>query len=119
MGRPKSKSYEEQLKEKYGDKIQNLEPYVNSTTKIWHICNKHDYKYFSTPSSVLSSKCGCPKCGEESHASHTKARMAYTDEEYKKLLDEKFNGNIICLESVKGTNTSIKHFCKMLRISLR
>lgn len=113
MGRHKSKSYEERLKEKYGDKIQNLEPYINLNTKIWHVCNKHDYKYLSTPSSVLSSKCGCPKCGEESHANHTKARMTYTDEEYKSLLDEKFNGNIICLESVKGINTSIKHFCKI------
>ena len=63
MGRHKSKSYEERLKEKYGDKIQNLEPYINLNTKIWHVCNKHDYKYLSTPSSVLSSKCGCPKCG--------------------------------------------------------
>lgn len=113
MGRPKSKSYEEQLKDKYGDKIQNLEPYINLNTKILHICHKHDYKYYSTPSSVLGSKCGCPKCGEESHVEHSKARMAYTDDEYKKLLNEKFNGNIINLEPIKGSNTSIKHFCKI------
>lgn len=112
MGRPKSKSYEEQLREKYDDKIKNLEPYINLNTKILHLCKKHNCKYYSTPSSVLGSKHGCPKCGEESHKKHSKERMVYTDEEYEKLLDKKFNGNIVCLEPIKAINTSIKHYCK-------
>ena len=111
MGRPKSKSYEEQLKEKYGDKIKNLEPYINLNTKILHRCNYHNYEYYSTPSSVLNSQHGCPMCGKEKHKEHARARMAYTDKEYKEELQKRFDGNIICLEEMQGMNHSILHKC--------
>lgn len=111
MGRPKSKSYEEQLKEKYDDKIENLEPYVNLNTKILHRCNYHKHEFTSSPASVLHSKHGCPLCGEEARLQHAKDIMAYTDEEYKKLLYDKFDGNIESREPFKGTNNKIKHFC--------
>ena len=111
MGRPKKKLYEDQLKEKYNGKIENLEPYVNLNTKILHRCNLHKHNFRSTPASVLGSKHGCPLCGEEAHERNMKSRMAYTDEEYKQLLFEKFNGNIESLEAFNGTNNSIKHFC--------
>ena len=112
MGRPKKKLYEDQLKEKYNGKIENLEPYVNLNTKILHRCNLHNYDFYSTPASVLGSKHGCPLCGEEAHKEHTDSLRVFDDEDYQKLLDERFDGNIICLESVKASNTSIKHFCK-------
>lgn len=112
MGRPKKKLYEDQLKEKYNGKIENLEPYVNLNTKILHRCNYHNYDFYSTPASVLGSKHGCPKCGEEALKEHTDSLRVFDDEDYQKLLDERFDGNIICLESVKASNTSIKHFCK-------
>ena len=112
MGRPKKKLYEDQLKEKYNGKIENLEPYVNLNTKILHRCNYHNYDFYSTPASVLGSKHGCPLCGEEAHKEHTDSLRVFDDEDYQKLLDERFDGNIICLESVKASNTSIKHFCK-------
>ena len=112
MGRPKSKSYEEQLKEKYDDKIENLEPYVNLNTKILHRCNYHNHEFTSSPASVLHSKHGCPLCGEEALKSHTDSLRVYDNENYRKLLDEKFSGNIVCLEDVQASNTSIKHFCK-------
>ena len=112
MGRPKKKLYEDQLKEKYNGKIENLEPYVNLNTKILHRCNYHNYDFYSTPASVLGSKHGCPLCGEEALKEHTDSLRVFDDEDYQKLLDERFDGNIICLESVKASNTSIKHFCK-------
>ena len=112
MGRPKKKLYEDQLKEKYNGKIENLEPYVNLNTKILHRCNYHNYDFYSTPASVLGSKHGCPLCGEEALKEHTDSLRVFNDEDYQKLLDERFDGNIICLESVKASNTSIKHFCK-------
>ena len=112
MGRPKKKLYEDQLKEKYNGKIENLEPYVNLNTKILHRCNLHKHNFRSTPASVLGSKHGCPKCGEEALKEHTDSLRVFNDEDYQKLLDERFDGNIICLESVKASNTSIKHFCK-------
>ena len=112
MGRPKKKLYEDQLKEKYNGKIENLEPYVNLNTKILHRCNYHNYDFYSTPASVLGSKHGCPKCEEEALKEHTDSLRVFNDEDYQKLLDESFDGNIICLESVKASNTSIKHFCK-------
>ena len=112
MGRAKKKLYEDQLKEKYNGKIENLEPYVNLNTKILHRCNYHNYDFCSTPASVLGSKHGCPLCGEEAHKEHTDSLRVFNDEDYQKLLDERFDGNIICLESVKASNTSIKHFCK-------
>ena len=112
MGRPKKKLYEDQLKEKYNGKIENLEPYVNLNTKILHRCNLHKHNLRSTPASVLGSKHGCPKCGEEALKEHTDSLRVFDDEDYQKLLDERFDGNIICLESVKASNTSIKHFCK-------
>lgn len=112
MGRPKKKLYEDQLKEKYNGKIENLEPYVNLNTKILHRCNYHNYDFYSTPASVLGSKHGCPLCGEEALKEHTDSLRVFDDEDYQKLLDERFGGNIICLENVKASNTSIKHFCK-------
>lgn len=112
MGRPKKKLYEDQLKEKYNGKIENLEPYVNLNTKILHRCNYHNYDFYSTPASVLGSKHGCPLCGEEALKEHTDSLRVFDDEDYQKLLDKRFDGNIICLESVKASNTSIKHFCK-------
>ena len=112
MGRPKKKLYEDQLKEKYNGKIENLEPYVNLNTKILHRCNLHKHNFRSTPASVLGSKHGCPLCGEEALKEHTDSLRVFDDEDYQKLLDERFDGNIICLESVKASNTSIKHFCK-------
>ena len=111
MGRPKKKLYEDQLKEKYNGKIENLEPYVNLNTKILHRCNLHKHNFRSTPASVLGSKHGCPKCGEEAHKMKAKSRMAYTDEEYKQILYERFDGNIICLEEMQGMNHSILHKC--------
>lgn len=111
MGRPKKKLYEDQLKEKYNGKIENLEPYVNLNTKILHRCNLHKHNFRSTPASVLGSKHGCPKCGEEAHKIKAKSRMAYTDEEYKQILYERFDGNIICLEEMQGMNHSILHKC--------
>ena len=89
MGRPKSKSYEEQLKEKYYDKIENLEPYVNLNTKILHRCNYHNHEFTSSPASVLHSKHGCPLCGEEAHKRSIESRKAYTDEEYKKNMKKR------------------------------
>ena len=56
MGRPKKKLYEDQLKEKYNGKIENLEPYVNLNTKILHRCNLHKHNFRSTPASVLGSE---------------------------------------------------------------
>ena len=112
MGRPKSKPYDEQLKEKYGDKVIALEPYITLNTKILHRCNKHNYEYMSTPSSVLHSKHGCPICGEESHKSHAKDRMSFqNDEEYKKELIKVHDGNIDNLENYGGMCTSILHIC--------
>ena len=111
MGRPKSKSYEEQLKEKYDGKIENLEPYVNLNTKILHRCNYHIHEFTSSPASVLHSKHGCPLCGEEAHKKSIESRKSYTDEEYKKALFEKFNGNIVNLEPYKSMGDSILHRC--------
>lgn len=111
MGRPKSKSYEEQLKEKYDGKIENLEPYVNLNTKILHRCNYHNHEFTSSPASVLHSKHGCPLCGKEAHKKSIESRKAYTDEEYKNTLFEKFNGNIVNLEPYKSMGDSILHRC--------
>lgn len=111
MGRPKKKSYEEQLKEKYDDKIENLEPYVNLNTKILHRCNYHEHEFRSTPASVLASRNGCPLCGEEAHQRSIESRKAYTDEEYKKALHDKYNGNIVNLEPYKSMGDSILHRC--------
>ena len=110
--RKTTEEYKKLLKEKHSGKIICLGEYVNNSTKILHKCLEHNYEYYSTPNCVLTSKHGCPKCGEDAHKKHTNSMRIYNDEEYQKLLDEKFDGNIVCLESVKASNTSIKHFCK-------
>ena len=111
MGRPKTKSYEEQLKEKYNGKIKILEPYVNMNTKILHKCNYHKHEFISSPASVLHSKHGCPLCGEEAHQRNVASRRNYTDEEYKRALHDKYNGNIINLEPYKSMECTIMHRC--------
>lgn len=110
--RKTTEEYKKLLKEKYNNKIICLEEYINNSTKILHRCLKHEYNYYSTPNCVLTSKHGCPKCGEEAHKNHTDSLRVFNDEEYRKLLKEKFSDNIILLESVKASNISIKHFCK-------
>ena len=107
-----TEEYKHELYEKYNGKIICKGEYVNNSTKTLHYCTKHNYDYYSTPNCVLTSKHGCPKCGEEALKNHTDSLRVFNDDDYQKLLDEKFDGNIICLESVKASNTSIKHFCK-------
>lgn len=55
-------SYEERLKIRNPDVI-NLEPYINRTTKILHMCTRHycGYKWKATPNNILKGE-GCPKC---------------------------------------------------------
>ena len=107
-----TEEYKHDLYEKYNGKIICKGEYINNSTKILHYCTKHNYDYMSTPNCVLTSKHGCPLCGEEALKEHTDSLRVFDDEDYQKLLDERFGGNIICLENVKASNTSIKHFCK-------
>ena len=90
MGRPKKKLYEDQLKEKYNGKIENLEPYVNLNTKILHRCNLHKHNFCSTPASVLGSKHGCPLCGEEALKEHTDSLRVFDDEDYAREFSETY-----------------------------
>lgn len=106
-----TEEYKHDLYEKHNGKIICKGEYINNSTKTPHYCTKHDYDYMSTPNCVLSSKHGCPLCGEEALKSHTDSLRVYNNEDYQKLLDEKFDGNIVCIEDVKASNTSIKHFC--------
>lgn len=114
MGKTTKKTteeYQQLLDEKHNGKIKCIEEYKGNAIKIIHKCIIHDFDYSSTPQCVLASKTGCPKCGEEVMKMKAKSRMAYTDEEYKKVLYEKFGGNIENLEPCKGSNQSILHIC--------
>ena len=114
MGKTTKKTTEEYqrlLDEKHNGKIKCVEEYQGNAIKIMHKCLIHDFDYPSTPQCILASKTGCPKCGEEVMKMKAKSRMAYTDEEYKKALYEKFGGNIENLEPCKGSNQSILHIC--------
>lgn len=108
-----TEEYKHDLYEKHNGKIICKGEYVNNSTKILHYCTKHSYEYMSTPNCVLTSKHGCPLCGEEALKSHTDSLRVYDNENYRQLLDEKFGGNIVCLEDIQASNTSIKHFCKI------
>ena len=69
--RKTTEEYKKLLKEKHSGKIICLGEYVNNSTKILHKCLEHNYEYYSTPNCVLTSKHGCPKCGEDAHKKHT------------------------------------------------
>ena len=112
MGKKKTKEeYQQLLDEKYNNNIQCIGDYVNLSTKTLHFCQKHNYEYYSKPNDVLGSRTGCPLCGKELHQIHIEKTRAYTDEDYKKALFEKYNGDIENLEPYQSGNTSILHIC--------
>lgn len=61
----KGEKYIAKIREKFGD-IFGLDEFVycDTTTPITLICKKHG-AFTRMPNAILSTRCGCPKCGEE------------------------------------------------------
>lgn len=83
--------------------IEVIGNYVDSITPVELYCHKHDCRFFAKPAKYLykHGKQCCP--------------MGYpsmiSDEEFKRRLDERYNGKIICLEKYKGRFKKHKFKC--------
>ena len=95
-----TEEYKEDLKSK-NIKIEPLEEYINSSTKILHKCLICGNTWKAIPNNILSGY-GCSKCAT--------FKRTKTTEEYKEELKSK-NINIECLEEYKGALTKIFHKC--------
>lgn len=85
--------------------IRVLDTYVNMKTPILHECIIHNYKWQTTPASVVQG-CGCPKCRSDKISN----KLKKTHDEYVKELQIK-NPNVIVLEKYVDSNTPILHKC--------
>ena len=89
-------------------KVEALEQYVNSHTKILHRCKKHGEKHLAAPTNCLSGdglKC-CQKAGQKKKAANAfaKAKAAY------QTRIAKF-GKVVLLGEYMGCNTPVLHRC--------
>ena len=106
----KGEKFIEKIKEKFGD-VFGLEQfyYVNSTTPVTLVCKNHG-AFSRLPNAILSTRCGCPECGneyarqlqEEAHAEalikkgvekqiKEEIRYAWVSEWYERLLEKRNN----------------------------
>lgn len=102
---PSKRSNEEFLNivNKKFPQIKVLSRYVNSTTKIECRCLTCGYQWLVSPTTLLVSKCGCPRCS---------GKMRKTHEEFIGELAVK-NPNVLILGQYKNANTKVKCRCKI------
>lgn len=89
----------------HGGRIELVSKYKGSgaTSRFRHTCGS---RWWSTPTNVLSSKVGCPKCGrEQAHDRTRKSHLQY----YKECLER--TGTVIPIEKYAGDAIAIKHKC--------
>lgn len=88
-------------------KVEALEQYINSTTKILHICKIHNIKWYISPNNVLHGR-GCPQCGNDKRGNKLrKSQKEYIDELAIKNPTIKLVGEYI------NYKTQVKHYCEM------
>lgn len=87
--------------------VEVVEKYIDAKTKIKHHCLIHNIYWEISPTSVLQGT-GCRLCGNEKlHNSKSKTHKQYIDELSIK------SPNIEVVGEYKGTDISIKHYCKI------
>ena len=85
--------------------IDVLEKYINMRTPILHLCKKHNVKWKTTPSSILSNS-GCIECkGEKIRKAQAKTNETYINE--LKIIAP----TIISLEEYISSHIPILHKC--------
>jgi len=74
----------DQVREIHGDKIQYIEGYVNSRSRIKLKCNICSNVWQTNPGSIINGKHGCPKCA------NTRTTPAEFEAKIKELYGNKF-----------------------------
>jgi Zn ribbon nucleic-acid-binding protein len=100
------KTHEQFIQEVYdlvGSEYEVLGKYKTAIDKIKFKHNKCGNVFEMSPNNFLTGR-RCPKCGFENTLNSTR----YTDEEFKKILKEKTNGECIALEKYINSTTKIK-----------
>ncbi len=102
---PRKKTNEEYINEitAINPKIDVLEAYINSYTKILHKCKVCGYEWLVKPDSIIKGR-GCPQCA--------KLAKRKTHEQY--VIDlQTINPNIEAIEKYVDWDTKILHRCKI------
>lgn len=85
--------------------VQVIDTYINVNTPIMHRCIVHDFKWETTPASILQGS-GCPICKSEK----IRKAQSKTHEEYIKEV-KNINPNIQVLGTYINARTPILHKC--------
>ena len=75
--------FKQALYNKFNGTVDIVSSYINATTPVKFRCNRCNTEWITMPKTILQTT-GCKNC-----------YINITDEEFKKLLNEKFNGNLI------------------------
>lgn len=89
--------------------IKVIGEYVNAKTKIAHKCLIHNVVWDTLPTNILKG-CGCHQCLKEKISD----KNGIDHNEYMVKLSN-VNPNLIVLEEYRGTETKIKHKCKVCK----
>ena len=84
-----------------------IDEYINMSTKIKHLCLKHNVDFPQSPQHVLEGKCGCPSCQKENALIKGKERRM-TNEEFLAKLKELYGDEYIPLEEYIKSDVKIK-----------
>jgi len=102
----KEKNFLEKIKVIYEDKDYDFSKirYVNASTPVEIVCNKHNVTFYPRPGNILGSHTCCPKCGIEKICD--KRRL--TVNEIIARIKEKFGNKLDCSKVVQPKNTESK-----------
>lgn len=94
--------FKEILKDVHSQNIFLISSYTNKTNKVEVQC-KEGHKWQTTPNHLIKRKQGCRKC-------HTLSKRM-SDSQFKKILKENHQGEIIALEKYVQSKTRLKVKC--------
>lgn len=104
--RKDNSQFNAEITRKYGNKYTLLTDYVKSNIKVQVKCNTCGSIFYITPNNFLRGE-GCPHCGKiKGFKNETMA-----DKEFKRLLNDRFNGSIQSLDTYNKIKNKIRFTC--------
>lgn len=96
--------FQSRLKDKYGDKLQTLTPYINFKTEIKVRCTTCGYEWNTLGKNLLLGRAGCKKC---SNLNQTKS-----NDKFKEQFITNYGDRYELLTNYINANTKVKVRCK-------
>ena len=103
-----NEQFKKEIKDKYNDRIECEEEYINARTKLWFHCNVCGYRFQQTPNGMLRKgvKNGCDKCGH-------KGCKALSQEVFVSRMTELYGDDLEILTEYKTHDDIVECKCKI------